>query len=81
MSNALPNPKLELHNSRGELLATNDNWRDTQAAQLVARGLAPEKALESALFATLPAGSYTAVVRGVGNKTGVAVVEIYSLGE
>ena len=31
------------------------------------------------MIVNLPAGSYTAIVRGVGNMTGVALVEVYDL--
>jgi hypothetical protein len=34
---------------------------------------------ESAIIANLPAGNYTAIVRGVSNTTGVALVEVYDL--
>ena len=45
----------------------------------MASGLAPTNARESAIYATLPAGAYTAVVRGVNDATGVALVEAYNL--
>jgi len=51
----LPNPKIELHDSTGALLATNDNWMDDpQKDQIISKGLAPDNALESALLAELP---------------------------
>lgn len=70
-----------LHNASGALIASNDNWQDTQKGQIEASGLAPNDTRESAIFATLPAGAYTAVVRGAGETTGVALVEIYSVQE
>ena len=70
---------LELHNSSGAIIASNDNWQDTQKAQIMASGLAPTNARESAIYATLPAGAYTAVMRGVNDATGIAVVEVYNL--
>lgn len=77
---ALANPMLELHNSAGTLLATNDNWgASSQANQIKAAGLAPKNALESAIMATLAPGNYTAVVRGVNNATGIGIVEAYDL--
>lgn len=79
VQNALQDPTLELHDASGSVLATNDNWQDTQKAQITATGLAPSDPHESAIAATLPAGSYTAVVRGAGNTTGVALVEVYSV--
>jgi hypothetical protein len=41
--------------------------------------LAPTNPLESAIIATLQPGSYTAIVRGVNNTTGNALVEVYRL--
>jgi hypothetical protein len=77
--NALQDPVLELHDGNGAVLATNDNWRDTQQAEIQATGLAPTNDLESAILRTLSPGAYTATVRGAGNSTGVALVEAYQL--
>ncbi|CAN5425531.1 hypothetical protein BH20VER3_BH20VER3_14970 [soil metagenome] len=79
LSNALPNPFLELHNANGTLIATNDNWRDTQQAEIEQTGLAPSHDLDSALLATLAPGAYTAVVKGINDTTGLAFVQYYSL--
>ena len=78
---ALTNPVLELHNSSGGLIASNDNWRSDQEAEIIATGIPPSNDLESAIVATLPANSsaYTAIVRGVNNGTGIGVVEAYDL--
>ncbi len=75
----LLDPTLELHNVNGDVIASNDNWADTNAAAIIATGLAPTKDAESAILATLPAGSYTAVVQGAGLTTGVGLVEFYRL--
>lgn len=80
----LANPTLELRNSSGALVASNNDWRvggPTQEADVMATGIPPSNNLESAIVQTLPAGgaSYTAQVRGVNNSTGVAVVEVYDL--
>lgn len=79
LPNALADPILELHNADGSILATNDNWRDTQEAEIQATGIPPTKDAESAIRTTLAPGNYTAIVRGVGGTTGVALVEIYGL--
>ena len=42
-------------------------------------GYAPTDPRESAIIATLPSGNYTAIIRGVSNTTGVALVEVYGL--
>jgi hypothetical protein len=79
LPNPLPNPALELHDGNGTTLATNDNWRSTQEAAIIATGIPPSSDLESAIVRTLAPGSYTAIVSGVGNTTGLAVVEAYGL--
>ena len=85
---ALANPTLELHNGTGDLIASNDNWRATiiggiitsdQVRDILRSGYAPGDRRESAIIAELPAGNYTAIVRGVNNTTGVALVEVYDL--
>jgi hypothetical protein len=78
----LEDPVLELRDGNGELVAANDNWRiGGQEAEIIATTIPPGNDLESAIVATLPAGgaSYTAIVRGVGDTTGIAVVEVYAL--
>jgi len=77
----LADPTLELRDGNGGLLASNDNWRSDQEAEIIATGIPPTNDLESAIVATLPANgaSYTAIVRGVNGTTGVALVEIYAL--
>ncbi len=79
VSNALEDPTLELRDPSGALIASNDDWQDTQEEQITASGLAPTDPNEAAIYATLPAGNYTAVVRGAGETTGTALVEIYSI--
>ena len=86
--NALADPFLELHNGAGTLIAINNNWQTTlvggiitgdQVSQIQASGHAPTQPSESAIIATLPPGNYTAIVRGVNNTTGVALVEVDDL--
>ena len=79
----LADPTLELHDSSGAIIATNDNWMDTQEADILDTGLAPTAALESAILMVLPPGSYTAVVQGnnfgPGATSGTALVEVYDI--
>jgi CSLREA domain-containing protein len=78
----LSDPILELHDSSGALLDSNDNWVDSPDKQaIIDTTIAPTNDLESAIVATLPANSsgYTAIVRGVNNGTGIGVVEAYDL--
>jgi glucose/arabinose dehydrogenase len=79
IAGALGNPTLELHKSDGTLIAANDNWRSNQQAEINATGLPPPNDNESAIVRTLAPGNYTAIVRGVNNSTGVALVEVYQL--
>lgn len=76
---ALSDPVLELHDGSGALIAINDNWRTSQQAAIIAAGLAPGDDRDAVLIATLDTGSYTAIVRGANNATGVALVEVYDL--
>ena len=76
---ALADPVLELHGPSGFTTIINDNWRDTQEAEIAATGLPPTNDLESAIVVTLVPGAYTAVVRGKNNTSGVALVEVYDL--
>lgn len=73
----LADPTLELRDSNGTLIRSNDNWKDTQQAQIQASGYAPPHGLESALAATLAPSSYTAILRGKNNTSGNALVEVY----
>jgi hypothetical protein len=78
----LANPFLELHNANGALIRANDDWHDdpAQAAEISTSNLAPSNDKESAIAATLAPDRYTAVLSGVNNTTGNAVVEVYDLG-
>lgn len=80
LPNTLANPMLELRNSAGALIATNDNWRSTQEAEITG-SIPPLNDNESAIVQTLDPGPYTAVVRDVNNATGVGLVEVYDLSQ
>jgi serine protease AprX len=78
----LENPVLELRDQNGGLVDANDNWIDSANKQaIVNAGLAPTNDLESAVLDTLPGNNaiYTAIVRGVNDASGIAVVEVYAL--
>ena len=77
MQGLLADPKLELRDSNGGVIA-NDNWRNTQEADILATTAQPSHDKESAVLALLTPGNYTAVVRGVDDTTGIAVVEAYN---
>ena len=78
IANALTDPTLELRDANAQL-ASNDDWRSTQEQEIIDTGLPPTDDRESAVVATLAPGNYTAIVRGKGDATGVALVEVYSL--
>ena len=82
VSDALIDPRLELRDSNGVLLQANNDWQDdaAQVSALNAAGLTPTNSLESAMAVTLPPGTYTALLAGVNNGTGIGLVEIYDLG-
>jgi hypothetical protein len=74
----LQDPTLELHDGSGTLIASNDDWQTDQQTEIEATGLQPQDSRESAIVVTnFEPGPYTAIVRGKGGATGVALVEIY----
>ena len=75
----LEDPRLELYDANGSLIFENDDWRKDQADQIIASSVAPTNDTEPAIVAALRPGSYSAVVRGAGNSTGVALLEVYNL--
>ena len=77
--NPLQDPTLEVYNGNGDLIAANDNWRSTQQSEIEATTIPPTNDLEAAVVAVVPAGNYTAIVRGVNGGTGVGLVEVYNL--
>ena len=80
VSGVLSDPTLTIYDSSGSVIASNDNWQDNvNSIDVQKNGLAPPNALESALVLHLPAGAYTAVVRGANGATGNALVEVYHL--
>jgi hypothetical protein len=79
VANALADPVLELHDGNGTVVASNDNWKDTQQSEIEATTIPPTNDKESAMVETLNAGGYTAVVTGKNNTIGVALVEAYNL--
>ena len=81
---ALGDPTLELRDSSGTLVGSNDNWKtrpdgSSQQAEIEATTIPPTNDLESALVRVLAPGSYTAIVRGKNDTTGVGLVEVYNL--
>jgi uncharacterized repeat protein (TIGR03803 family) len=80
----LQDPNLEVHDASGTMIDSNDNWKtrpdgSSQQGEIEATAIPPTSDLESALVQTLAPGSYTMIVRGASNTTGIAVVEAYTL--
>jgi hypothetical protein len=80
VSPALANPSLALYTG-GTQLAANDDWKtNTNVADIIASGIAPTDDLEAVLLIRLEPGAYTTVVSGVGDTTGIGLVEVYEVG-
>lgn len=79
LTGVLLDPTLEVHDSSGSVVASNDDWRTTQEAEIIATSIPPSDDRESALIATLDPGEYTAILQGKNNTTGTALVEAYDL--
>jgi hypothetical protein len=75
----LGDPILQLYDGNGTMIASNDDWKDTQQEQIEAIGIAPPDNRESAILATLSPGHYTAIVSGKNGAMGIGLVEFYSL--
>jgi sugar lactone lactonase YvrE len=79
VAGALQDPTIEMHFPTGVVI-TNDNWKDGEDASIIAAGqFAPSDDRESALGFDLPPGSYSVIERGVGNETGVGLLEVYDV--
>jgi hypothetical protein len=84
VANPLADPTLTLVRSADNtIVASNDNWQaQTNAADVAAiqaSGFQPNHVAEPAIIATLPPGGYTAIVSGVANGTGLALVGVFEV--
>jgi hypothetical protein len=80
ISGKLTDPTLELHDANGATLEANNDWTLSPNKQaIIDSGLAPANDVESAIIRTITPANYTAIVRGVNDTTGIAVVEAYAL--
>lgn len=81
VKDALLDPTLELYDSNGSRLATNDNWRTDQEGAIFDSTVPPTDNREAAILATLAPGAYSGVIRGARGATGVALFEVYALNQ
>jgi hypothetical protein len=79
ISDALQDPTLELRDGNGSLIEANDDWKNDNQQAISDTGLAPTNDRESAIVRNLVPASYTALIRGKNDSTGIALVEIYRL--
>ena len=79
INNFLADPFLELRGSGGGLILSNDNWKDSQQAEIQSLGLAPNDNREAVIVTTLTPGTYTALLTGKNGTTGVGLLEIYDV--
>jgi len=80
VSGVLSDPTLTIYDANGTVIASNDNWQDDINAIDVQKNLlTPPNPSESAIVLRLPAGAYTAIVRGANGGTGVGLAEVYDL--
>jgi len=82
VAGTLPDPQLQLFNSSGTVLDTNNGWAGsaqvTADAMLVgAFAWGNPSSHDSALDLALPIGTYTAQVSGQSGDTGDAIMEVY----
>lgn len=80
LAGALQDPRLTLLDSIGTVIETNDNWMDSaEITDIIASTIPPTDDREAAIVAKLDPGSYTFIVDGVNNTTGIGLVETYTL--
>tara|TARA_R110002072_G_scaffold20841_5_gene75223 strand:- start:8693 stop:12775 length:4083 start_codon:yes stop_codon:yes gene_type:complete len=79
LTNLLSDPQLQLFNVSGELIDSNDNWQDHSSAANLRADLQPSRSQEAVITRTLSPGAYTAIVRGVGETTGIGIVEVFEV--
>jgi hypothetical protein len=79
VSSPLSDPFLTVYDQSGTPVASNDNWKQTQQADLESHGMGCSSENDSALLTILPPGAYTAVVTSANGESGIGLVEVYGL--
>jgi hypothetical protein len=75
----LADPELELHDGDGAMIGSNNDWQESQRAEIQTSGLAPENDREAAIIGNFAPGQYTVILRGKNNTSGIGLVEAYKL--
>lgn len=75
----LIDPTLELYDADGALIASNDDWKQSQQDEIEATGAPPNDERESAIVRLLEPGSYTAILNGKNGESGIALSETFDL--
>ncbi|HEX8076637.1 MAG TPA: alkaline phosphatase family protein [Chthoniobacterales bacterium] len=75
----LTDPALELHDGNGATIGANDDWKQSQSAEIQMSGLAPVDDREAAIIGNFPPGQYTVILRGKNGTSGIGLVEAYKL--
>ncbi len=79
LTGLLADPTMQVYNAAGDVIASNDDWKDVAQADIEGTGLAPTDDRESALIFNFMPGPSTAIVRGKNGGTGVGIVEVFAL--
>ncbi len=79
VTGTLADPTLAIFDGNSTMIGTNNNWQDTQGAEITATPFAPTDVREAAIIMTLAPGAYTAILSGAGGSTGIGLVEVYDL--
>ena len=74
----LEDPYVQLF-SGATLIAQNDDWEFDAGVDDLRSDLTPTSSNEAAITTSLDPGAYTAIVRGVGNTTGIGIVEVFEV--
>lgn len=82
LSGVLSDPRLEIYNSSSQKIAENDDWSPSlsTAFNLVNAFGYVAGSKDAALLITLPPGSYSAQLSGVGGTSGEGLIEVYEVG-
>lgn len=79
LQNLLADPLVQLFDSTGTLIDSNDNWEAHESAGSLRADLKPSRSQEAVITRSLAPGAYTAIVRGVGETSGIGIVEVFEI--